>query len=100
MLIGDGSAFAGFMAFADWLHAEIGLTHNIALERLFDLVHRHLTEARALDQAQVEAALHEDYVQSGASGRLASMRKGITASRSKASLATPSRQRQHLSEAT
>ena len=100
LLIGEGSAFAGFMAFADWLYAQIGQTHNIALERLFDLAHRYLVESRALAASAIEPALHDDYTQSGASGRLASMRKGIAAESSKSTAATPSRQRQHLVEAT
>ena len=100
LLMGEGSAFAGFMAFADWLHAATGQTHNIALERLFDLVHLYLVEARARSRSQVEAALHQDYAQSGASGRLASMRKGIRAGSSNQAAATPPRQRLHLDDAT
>jgi radical SAM superfamily enzyme YgiQ (UPF0313 family) len=45
--------FAEFLAFADWLHAKTAQTHNIALERLFDLVGEFLAarSAGALLQA-------------------------------------------------
>jgi hypothetical protein len=99
MLLGSGSAFARFLAFADWLHAQARQTHQIALERLFDLVYRYLVEMLARDVADVEASLHADYVQSGASGRLGFMGKGIVAGASKHPKATPARQRQHLIEA-
>ncbi len=99
LLIGEGSAFAGFIAFADWLYAGIGQTHRIALERLFDLAHQYLTETRKLDPSDIEPALHDDYAQSGASGRLASMRKGISVGSHRSITATPSRQRQHLADA-
>ena len=96
MLLGGGSAFAGFMAFADWLYAQTGQTHQIALERLCNLAHRYLVETLALDTAEVEAALREDYAQSGASGRLGFMGKGIPSGTVASFAATPTRQRQHL----
>ena len=98
LLIGDGSAFAGFMVFADWLYADIGQTHRIALERLCDLAHRYLVETQALNAIDVEAALREDYAQSGASGRLSFMDKGITTGSTRSIAVTPARQRQHLAE--
>ena len=98
MLIGGGSAFAGFMAFADWLYAQTGKTHQIALERLFDLAHQYLVQARALDQSDIESALHDDYAESGASGRLGFMDKGITTGSARSIAVTPARQRQHLVE--
>ena len=98
LLLGASPAFAGFMAFADWLYAQTGQTHQIALERLFDRAHQYLVGTRALDATHIETALHEDYLQSGASGRLAFMRKGITAGSAKNNAVTPSRQRQHMVE--
>ena len=95
----SGSAFASFLAFADWLYAQTGQTHNIALERLFDLVHSNLVDVHALAPLEVESDLHEDYAHSGASGRLTSMPRGITARSAKSDLVTPARQRQHLVEA-
>ena len=94
-----GSAFASFLAFADWLYAQTGQTHKIALERLFDLVYGYLVDVHALAPLEVQSALHEDYAQSGASGKLTSMPRGITARSAKSELATPARQRQHLVEA-
>ena len=56
LLLRECSAFAGFMAFADWLYARTGQTHLIALDRLFDLAHRYLVETLALDTAAVPVA--------------------------------------------
>ncbi len=91
-----GSAFARFMAFADWLYAHTGQTHQFALEHLFDLAHRYLVETLVLSRSDVETALRHDFALSGASGRLAFMDKGI-ASGSRRNLAmTLTRQGQHL----
>ena len=89
------SAFASFMAFADWLYAQTGQMHRIALERLFDLAHRYLVETLALNSNGVEAALREDYAQSGASGRLRFMDKGIAASSVRNKAVIPARQQRH-----
>lgn len=54
------SAFERFMAFADWLYATTGKTHQFALDKLFDLVERYLlqqTQATAqIEAAQIEIA--------------------------------------------
>jgi radical SAM superfamily enzyme YgiQ (UPF0313 family) len=69
MLLAPGSAFGNFLNFSDWLWQETGKTHEFAYEKLVDLLHRHLTEARLLDDALVRAALLADYQGSGARGR-------------------------------
>ena len=55
--------FARFLAFSDWLWATTGATHQIALPRLGELLHRHLA-AEGLG-APAAAALWEDYTGPG-----------------------------------
>jgi hypothetical protein len=98
------SAFARFLALADWLYAETGATHQIALERLFDLVYRWLISDGAVAVETAQAAILADYQRSGSKGRLSFMTRGFTASDDVANAgarkATPARQRRHLSDAT
>ncbi|MBP6529118.1 MAG: DUF4080 domain-containing protein [Burkholderiales bacterium] len=98
------SAFARFLALADWLYAETGATHQIALERLFDLVYRWLISDGAIAVETAQAAILADYQRSGSKGRLSFMTRGFTASDDTANAgarkATPARQRRHLSDAT
>lgn len=98
------SAFARFLALADWLYAETGATHQIALERLFDLVYRWLISDGAVAIETAQAAILADYQRSGSKGRLSFMPRGFTASDDAANAssrkATPARQRRHLSDAT
>jgi radical SAM superfamily enzyme YgiQ (UPF0313 family) len=68
-----GPPFSRFMAFSDWLFARTGKTHEIALERLFEHLHAFMTGHLTLDKDLVTAALIEDYVASGARGRLSFM---------------------------
>ena len=71
----DGSPFAGFLALSDWLYAKAGQTHQLAMERLFDLLHGYLTGPCAIERGRVEAALVADYVRTGARGKLGFMDK-------------------------
>ncbi len=93
------SAFARFMALADWLYAETGATHQIALERLFDLVYRWLQSDGGIEPEAAQEAVLADYVKSGSKGRLSFMTRGLTVAddaRAAARHATPARQRRHL----
>ena len=93
------SAFSRFMALADWLYAETGATHQIALERLFDLVYRWLHTDGAVAPEAAQQAILADYVRSGSKGRLSFMTRGLTVaddSRQAGRHATPARQRRHL----
>ena len=63
--------FARFMRFADWLFAQTGKTHEIALERLVGLVREFLTRQLNVAPALATDALQRDYAASGAKGRLA-----------------------------
>jgi radical SAM superfamily enzyme YgiQ (UPF0313 family) len=65
-----GEPFSSFMHFSDWTYARSGRTHEIALERLFGLMHDFLTLECGLPSAAVVQALQADYEASGARGRL------------------------------
>ena len=56
----EGSAFVRFLAFSDWLFAEAGARHGIALARLSALVRRWLVEVDSRDASDVDAALERD----------------------------------------
>jgi radical SAM superfamily enzyme YgiQ (UPF0313 family) len=62
LLLGE-KPFQRFMSFSDWLFRKTGKTHEIALDRLFDLVHEYLQ-----GQGEAEAALAADYATCGARG--------------------------------
>ena len=55
----ETAPFAAFMHFADWLYAAAHQTHNIALDRLAELLQTYLT--LTLPLAQVRQALLADY---------------------------------------
>lgn len=56
-----GSPFRQFLAWSDWLHAETGQTHAIALDRLALLLHRWLIERRNLPEGIVRQAMIRDW---------------------------------------
>jgi radical SAM superfamily enzyme YgiQ (UPF0313 family) len=93
------SAFERFLALADWICAETGATHQIALERLFDLVYRWLIEQAETNVEVAQTAILADYQRSGSKGRLSFMHRGLTVGDKNAAnpqSATPARQRRHL----
>jgi radical SAM superfamily enzyme YgiQ (UPF0313 family) len=69
LLLGE-APFANFMRFSDWAYARTGRTHEIALERLFGLVHDFLVDELRNDRAAAIRALQQDYEAGGARGRL------------------------------
>jgi hypothetical protein len=93
-------AFEAFILFADWLYATTGKTHQIALERLFDLLHTYLSTQMKYSLERIETALLSDYAATGAKGKLGFMKRGLSiesAPRAKVNkLATPPRQQHHL----
>jgi hypothetical protein len=68
LLLGD-SPFARFLAFADALYAATGTTQAIAVERLYEHLHAHLL-GRGVAPEQATETLVDDYLASGARGRL------------------------------
>jgi radical SAM superfamily enzyme YgiQ (UPF0313 family) len=89
------AAFDNFMAFADWLYATTGKTHQLALERLFDLLHSYLILTHSVEE--VETPLLADYAATGAKGKLGFMKRGLSVDSAPraAKNATPPRQLRH-----
>jgi hypothetical protein len=67
----SGAAFLRFLAFADFLTTRTGRTHSLALEDLAAHLHAYLAETAGANVGALDAALAQDYVDSGARGRLA-----------------------------
>jgi hypothetical protein len=61
----NGSAFAAFMQWSDWLYARIGRQHSIALDRLAHSLFDYLTEKCALDSPVVAESLWRDWQRTG-----------------------------------
>ena len=67
-LILGTAPFARFLTLADWLYAETRQTHQIALDRLYDLVHAGLIVTLNCATEELTRALAHDYTASGARG--------------------------------
>ncbi len=61
------NAFEGFMQLSDWLFAETGQTHRLALKRLFELLYRYLTEIVGVSSEAATEVLRQDHQASGLS---------------------------------
>ena len=66
---GNGSAFASFMDWCGWLHAEAGRTHAIALNELYELLFKYLTAERGQSPGEVAEILWRDYQRGGRNDR-------------------------------
>ncbi|MDP1594587.1 MAG: DUF4080 domain-containing protein [Gallionella sp.] len=64
LLLGE-CPFAHFLAFSDWLYATTRKTHQIPLDRLFDLVYRGMIECLSSPQTETFAAVERDFILSG-----------------------------------
>ncbi len=73
LLIGH-DLFGRFMTLSDWLFVATGQTHQLALDRLFDLLYRGLIEALAVGELAAREALTADFHQSGLKSRPAFLR--------------------------
>jgi hypothetical protein len=62
---GHTSPFHRFLAFSDWLHAELRQTHAIALDRLGQAFFRWLTTDAGLPPGEAADALAEDWRRAG-----------------------------------
>jgi radical SAM superfamily enzyme YgiQ (UPF0313 family) len=86
--------FERFLAFSDWLYAKTDATHQIAMERLFDLVYEFLTEFAAdtneIAAINLQEDLTKDYWATKAKGRLSFMAKGVSIGRNGGNAETPS----------
>ena len=93
LLLAD-SPYARFMRFSDWLYANARKTHEMALERLYEHVHRFLTDEVGVAPELATQALLDDYAASGARGRLSFMPERVNAASSRKIKAL--RQARHL----
>ncbi len=95
LLWGDGSPYGRTLAFTDWLFAEAGRVHAIALHKRAAYLGRYLIEVRALPHEQVAATIAADF---RANGRPA---PDLFAppKRRRSGRATPARQQRHLQTA-
>jgi hypothetical protein len=62
---GQGSPFAAFMKWSDWLHARVGRQHGIALARLAELLFEYLTVEGGLAAAEAAQSLWRDWRRAG-----------------------------------
>ena len=75
LILGD-APFARFLSLSDWLYAETRQTHQIALDRLYDLVHAGLVTIMGCSSEEATHALARDYAGSGARGAPAFLKQG------------------------
>jgi radical SAM superfamily enzyme YgiQ (UPF0313 family) len=96
LLLGD-SPFARFMRLSDWIFAQTRQTHQIAMDRLFDLVFDGSVQALGLPPEILRPILAEDYFNSGGKGQPKCLQgMAVFSPRSAAKGKTPPRQRRHL----
>jgi radical SAM superfamily enzyme YgiQ (UPF0313 family) len=67
LLLGN-TPFENFMALSDWLYKETKQTHKFALQRLFLLLHKGMTETLEINKDEVERLLLKDHEASGIKG--------------------------------
>ena len=92
--------FGRFMALSDWLFATTGQTHQLALERLFDLLYRGLVEMLDIAEPTAREALTQDFHQSGMKSCpafLRSERVAAAADKTAKTVASAARQARHRS---
>ncbi len=61
----EGSAFAGFWRWSDWIHVRAGRTHGIALNRLAELLFEYLTRELGQDRTEVAETMWRDWQRGG-----------------------------------
>ena len=69
LLLG-ATPFARFWALSEWIYQQTQQTHQIALPRLFVLIHQAGQQLLALEPAVLEQALVEDYARTGQKGQI------------------------------
>ncbi len=62
---GGGSPFTQFLAWSEWLCAQVPTTQGVALTRLLELWFRYLTQQAGLPPRPVAAAIWRDYQRGG-----------------------------------
>ncbi len=64
LMLGD-APFDHFLAFSDWLYAQTGQTHRLALDRLFEWVYHWLSGQQSIPLEAIIESLGRDYQRSG-----------------------------------
>jgi hypothetical protein len=77
LIWGGESPFWSFLKWSDWLFAENGATHGIALGKLAELLFRFLTDERRVPASVAAEAMWEDYRRAGRSDRPGFLREWI-----------------------
>jgi hypothetical protein len=100
MLWGDGgSPFEGFMRWSEWLYAQVGRRHAIALARFAELLFDYLTKELRLEACKVAEALWRDWQRAGRREKpefLAGLLATIGAKRVPTASTAPKRQGRHI----
>jgi radical SAM superfamily enzyme YgiQ (UPF0313 family) len=80
LLLGD-APFARFWTLTQWVYAEVQQTHQIALSRLFVLVHGAGQAVLAIERTALEEALLQDYALTGQKGQVPFLTEALKNSR-------------------
>lgn len=87
--------------FSDWLYTATRKTHQIALDRLFELVYRGMVECLAVPQAEASSAVAQDFALSAskeAPAFLKAEKSDKDGARKAKQVSQTSRQARHLAE--
>jgi radical SAM superfamily enzyme YgiQ (UPF0313 family) len=98
---GGASPFAGFMKWSDWLHAQSGRTHGIALARLAEWLFEYLTTVLGHSADDVAQVLWRDWRHAGRREKPEFLMPYLTDVRVKETAAKPigpKRQARHLAK--
>lgn len=97
LLLGD-APFARFLTFSDWLYAQTGQTHRIALPRLFELLRAALIDVFGVDADTALDALARDCAVHGSKGCPGFLHERLRAGMTKTAVtaSAPQRQARHL----
>ena len=97
LLWGDGSPFAGFFAFADWLYAKTASRSGFSVKNMASLLYQYLGEERGVSQESAAESILADFTRCGRTDiprELDQYVKSRTVARS-VSADLPSRQARH-----
>jgi radical SAM superfamily enzyme YgiQ (UPF0313 family) len=96
----SGSPFFAFLAWSEWLYAQMGRTHSIALGTLAEFLFRYLVEELGLNPEEVADKIYRDYQRGGRSDKPVFLRPHLKEeAATNASVVrpiTPKRQARHL----
>lgn len=88
--------FSRFWALSAWIYQQAQQTHQIALPRLFVLVHQGGQEVLDIPQASLESALLDDYARTGQKGQVPFLSEFRRNSQPERALNANRRQQRHL----